>query len=114
MDNPVIQAPEVMSIALSLLVIVGSVIALGWLYSRLRLGTGGAADVIDVVASRGLGPKERIVLVRVGDKQLVVGVTANSMATLCTLETPVVPGRAEAGATGFAARLRAALPGDGK
>ena len=37
---------------------------------------GGANDVINVVATRALGPKERLMVVEVADQQLLVGMTA--------------------------------------
>lgn len=106
-----IETPDVLSVGLSMLVIVGSVIGLGWFYSRARLGTGGAGHVIDVVASRGLGAKERLILVEVGGKQLLVGVTAQSMTTLHAFDEPVAGAVVGAESSGFASRLKAALAG---
>lgn len=109
-----IETPEVLSVGLSMLVIVGTVLGLGWLYSRARLGTGGAGNVIDVVASRGLGTKERLLLIEVGGKQLLVGVTAQSMTTLHAFDEPVAAEIGEAESTGFASRLKAAVAGSAR
>ena len=115
MNNPVIEGPEILSLGLSMLIIIGAVVALGWLYSRMRFNGGGAANVINVIASRALGPKERLLLIEVGDQQLLVGMTASSVQTLHTFEQAVVAGRATANdaatAPGFADRLRAAVRG---
>ena len=114
MSNPVIETPEVLTIGLSMLIIVGTVLGLGWLYSRARLGTGGAGHMIDIVASRGIGAKERLMLIEVGDKQLLVGVTAQSMTTLHTFDEPLAAGKSVAELSGFAGRLKAALSGTGR
>ena len=115
MNNPVIEGPEILSLGLSMIIIIGAVVALGWLYSRMRFVGGGAANVINVIATRGLGPKERLLLIEVGDQQLLVGMTASSVQTLHTFEHPVVAGRTTAkgpdSALGFADRLRAAVKG---
>ena len=68
MSNPVIETPELLSVGLSMLIIIGSVVAFGWLYSRMRIGPGGAGNPIEIIASRGLGAKERLLLVQVGDQ----------------------------------------------
>lgn len=113
MNNPVIEGPDILSLGASMLIVIGTVVALGWLYSRLRFNGGGSGSVINIVASRGLGPKERLLLVEVGDKQLLVGMTAASVQTLHTFDRPVAAGEVTGEAPGFADRLRAAIRGAG-
>jgi flagellar protein FliO/FliZ len=110
-NNPVINGPDILSMGLSMLVVIGVVVALGWLYSRLRVTGGGSAGAINIVASRGLGPKERLLLVEVGGQQLLVGMTASCVQTLHTFDQPVVAEQAIADSSGFADRLRTALRG---
>lgn len=111
MSNPVIEGPEMLSIGISMLIVLGTVVAFGWLYSRLRISGGGASDMINIVASRGLGPKERLLLVQVGDQQLLVGMTATAVQTLHTFDQPVQKTTSITQAPGFADRLRTALQG---
>lgn len=114
MSNPAIEAPEILTMGLSMLIVVGAVVLLGWLYSRMRFTGGGPGNVINVVASRGLGPKERLLLVEVGDKQLLVGMTASNVQTLHTFDRPVVADQAIKESSGFADRLRSVVRGAGK
>ncbi len=114
MNNPVIDGGDILSLGASMLIVVAAVIALGWLYSRLRFSNGGSGDVINIVASRALGPKERLVLVEVADQQLLVGMTATQVQTLHTFDKPVVSAPAAEAAPGFADRLRMAVRGAGK
>lgn len=109
MSNPVIEGPEIFSMIMSMLIVVGAVVALGWLYSRLRFNSSAGGDVINILASRGLGPKERLLLVEVGDKQLLVGITASSVQTLHTFERPVVTASPVGDVPGFADRLRSVM-----
>ena len=111
MNNPVIEGPEILSLGISVLVIVGIVILLGWLYSRLRFNGGPGGNTINVVATRGLGPKERLLLVEEGDKQLLAGLTAASVQTLHTFDRPVVTEEPIREEQGFAERLRTAVKG---
>lgn len=114
MNNPVIDGADILSLGASMLIVVVAVIALGWLYSRFRFSGGASGDVINVVASRALGPKERLVLIEVADQQLLVGMTATQVRTLHTFDKRVVTAPASRDLPGFADRLRAAVRGASK
>ena len=114
MSNPVIDGPDILSLGLSMLIVVAAVIGLGWLYSRLRFNGGGSGGVIKIVASRALGPKERLLVVEVADQTLLVGMTATQVQTLHTFDEPVAAEQANETAGGFADRLRTALRGAGR
>jgi flagellar protein FliO/FliZ len=96
---------SVAHLSLSLLAIVALIVALSFAMKRLKMagprGRGGLA-VIDELA---LGPRDRIVLVRVGESQVLVGIGASGMVGLTPLETPIAVGPAS-GAAPFALRLR--------
>lgn len=104
---------ELLSLAASLLVVIGTIVVLGWLYSRSKLLGGAANDAINIVASRALGSKERLMVVEVGGKQMLVGMTATQVRTLHVFETPVVDAAVSVAtgsfAGGFAGRMKAAL-----
>ena len=69
-------------VTLALLAIVALIAGLAWLMKRMR-GFGNAGhDRIPVLGERALGPKERCVLLRVGGKDILVGVAAGSVNTL--------------------------------
>jgi flagellar protein FliO/FliZ len=61
-----------------------------WLLRRARPG-GGLRTARDcaILRSLALGPRERLLVVRVGARQLVVGVGANAVSLLCELDTPL-------------------------
>ncbi len=108
MGDPMIEGPSLLSLGASLVIVVGAVIVLGWLYSRLRFNSGGPDNLINVVGSRALGPKERLVLIEVGGQSLLVGITATQVRTLHTFEEPVAVAPASK-KSGFADRLRSAV-----
>jgi len=111
MTSPVISGPDIASLAMSLVVVVAAVVGLGWLYSRMRFSSGGAGDLINVVASRALGPKERLLLVQVDDQQLLVGITATQIRTLHSFDKPVAADVVSSDVPGFADRLKTAIRG---
>ncbi len=108
MGDPIIEGPDLLSLGGSLLIVIGAVILLGWLYSRLRFNSGGPDNLINIVGSRALGPKERIMLIEVGGQNLLVGMTATHVQTLHKFDEPVAVAP-EKKPSGFASRLRNAV-----
>lgn len=110
-DMPV-GLPELLSLGGSLLMVVAAVVVVGWLYSKSQGVRGTANDAISIVASQALGPKERILLIEVGGKQIVLGMTAQQVQTLHVFDDVVVARREQpAGNSAFADRLRSAIRG---
>jgi flagellar protein FliO/FliZ len=72
-----------LEMTLTLLVVIGFLAGLAWFAKRVRGGfsRGGGAR-IQVLGAQALGPKERAVLVRVGDTDILVGVAAGNVNTL--------------------------------
>jgi flagellar protein FliO/FliZ len=71
-----------LEVTLALLLVVGVIAGLAWLFKRMRgFGTAGQGR-IQVLGDRALGPKERCVLVRVGETDILIGVAANAVTTL--------------------------------
>lgn len=110
---PGIGGGDVLGMGVSMFIVIAVIVVLGWLYSRSRF-SGGSSDVINVVASRTLGPKERLLVVEVADQQLLVGMTATGVQTLHVLEKPVCLAEKATQPAGFANRLRSALEEIGK
>jgi flagellar protein FliO/FliZ len=97
---------SVAELCLSLVAIVALIVALSWAMKRLKMvgpkGRGGIA-VIDELA---LSPRERILLVRVGESQVLVGIGAGGMVGLTPLATPIAIAPAAEAPAPFADRLR--------
>jgi len=106
---PVVGGGDLLGMGLSMFIVVAVIVLLGWLYSRSRFVSGGASGVINIVASRALGPKERLLVVEVADQQLLVGMTATGVQTLHVFDAPVVVAEETLGGGGFSTRLKSAL-----
>jgi len=113
-STPGLGGGDLLNMGISMLVVVVIIVVLGWLYSRSRFVGGGSADAINVVATRALGPKERLLIVEVADQQLLVGMTATAVQTLHVFDKPVVLETKAAAPAGFANRLRSAVQELGK
>jgi flagellar protein FliO/FliZ len=73
----------------ALLFVVALILALAWLARRMPGVAGTSTPALRVVASLSLGPRERVVVVEVGDTQLLLGVGAAGTRALHTLTTPL-------------------------
>ena len=100
---------ELLGFVGSLIVVIASIVAFGWLYSRSKNLGGGNADAISVVANKALGTRERLLLVEVANKQMLVGMTSTNIQTLHVFDAPVVEAPAKAPTRDFASRMKTAL-----
>jgi flagellar protein FliO/FliZ len=76
-------APSIGTSLLSLLFVLGLIVALGWLYRRMpRRGGSRGGEQLRIRATLSLGMKERLVLVEAAGKNLLLGVTPTSVTCL--------------------------------
>lgn len=80
------------------------ILLLAWGLKRFQIGAGTGA--IRVVAAASLGARERILLVQVGETQLLVGVGSGGMRTLHVLDQPLSVTASAQSDSPFAQRLR--------
>lgn len=71
-----------LEITVTLLIVVGFLAALAWFAKRLRGGFKSSGARIQVLGTQALGPKERAVLVRVCETDILVGVGSGNVNTL--------------------------------
>jgi flagellar protein FliO/FliZ len=71
-----------LEVMLALLVVVAFIALLAWGAKRLRRFGSSSTGRIQVLAEQALGVKERCVLVRVGDTELLIGVAQGSVRPL--------------------------------
>lgn len=80
-----------------------------WVLKRFQPGLASAqTGSLRVLASLPLGVRERLLLVQVGEQQLLLGVTPSGISLLHTLET-MLPETTSNSATAFAGWLRTAM-----
>lgn len=99
---------------LGLLLVIGLIFLLAWLLRRVqRMGPSGG-QVIKLLASQSLGPRDRLVLVQVGAEQVLLGLSAGRITPLHVLKEPVHMPDTEPASTEFAQRLMELLGKDQK
>ena len=85
-------AGGLLRVTLALAVVLAAVFAAAWISRRLRGGAGAGSTGLAVLAQVSLGPRERAVLVRVGTRQVLVGVAHGCVRTLHVLDPAEMPG----------------------
>lgn len=99
------MSPALASFGVLLLVIVSIPVVL-WLVKRLsQLPQRGEHAALQVEASLPLGVRERIAVVKVGERHLVVGITAQTITMLAELDQ-ALPTPAPAASQGFDSLLK--------
>ena len=92
-------------LSLSLMAVVALILAISWALKRFRLTAPRGRGDLSVLDELAVGPRDRILLIRVGDSQVLVGVGAAGIVDLKPLVTPIgLIG--SAAAPQFADRLR--------
>ena len=73
-------------IALALLATIGLVLFLGYVAKRMQFGQTGSGREMSIVETLHLGSKERVFMLQVGAKRVLVGVTAQQITALGDVE----------------------------
>jgi flagellar protein FliO/FliZ len=76
-------------VTFALLIVLVAIFAVAWVARRMRGFNNRVGDALDVLADIPLGQKERAVLLKVGQKQILVGVAPGRVNTLHVLEEPL-------------------------
>ena len=93
-SGPNLGADYLIQFSVGLMVVLMAVVALAWLMRRLSRFQSSVGDSLQALGGISLGPRERIILVKVGDTQLLLGVAPGRVQTLHVLEHPL-PSSAE-------------------
>lgn len=92
--------------ALALALIVALLAGTAWLARKVSGGKGFGQGGMKVVGGVALGPRERIVLLEVGNEWLVIGIVPGQIRTLHRLEKGTIPDHAVATDKPFAQWLQ--------
>ena len=109
-------AGQLTQLVFGLLLVLGLIFFLAWLLRRVQqAGLAGKGQVIELIGSRALGPRDRLMLVQVGNEQILLGLSPGSITALHVLKEPVqVPSGTEKATPEFAQRLLELLGKDHK
>ncbi|WP_456255048.1 flagellar biosynthetic protein FliO [Pseudomonas iridis] len=109
-------AGQLTQLVFGLLLVLGLIYFLAWLLRRVQqAGPAGKGQVIELIGSRALGPRDRLMLVQVGNEQILLGLSPGTITALHVLKEPVeVPSTSEKATPEFAQHLLRILGKDQK
>ncbi|CAI8753876.1 MULTISPECIES: flagellar biosynthetic protein FliO [Pseudomonas] len=109
-------AGQLTQLVFGLLLVLGLIFFLAWLLRRVQqAGPAGKGQVIELIGSRALGPRDRLLLVQVGNEQILLGLSPGTITALHVLKEPVpVPSTSEKATPDFAQQLLKILGKDQK
>ena len=114
--GPLISEPvgagDFVQMFLGLLLVLGIIFGMAWFIRRMGSFQQMSHGALRILGGVSLGQRERIVLVQVGEQQLLIGLAPGQIRTLHVLtdKVSIKTGKPEA-AIGFAERLQSALQG---
>jgi flagellar protein FliO/FliZ len=112
--NPAPMAGNLLQVTLGLILVVIAIFAVAWVVRRYGSFHTTAKGALKVIGGLSMGARERVVLLQVGDKQLLLGVAPGRIQTLHVLDEPLPVDEAGPRVPGnhpFAQRLAAVLKG---
>lgn len=81
---------QLLQVTLGLAAVVACIYLVAWLIKRNRTLTGFSNDAIKTLAVLPLGLKEKVILIEIGGKQILLGVTPDSINTLASYDEPIM------------------------
>ena len=106
------MAASVVQMLVGLAIVIAALFGVLAMLRKLQGGRTHLIGGLKVIGATSVGPRERVVLVALGSKVLVLGVTpgrVNNLHTMDAAELPMPPEQAPAGPADFASRLRQLL-----
>ena len=101
-----ISSPYLLKLTGGLILVVVVIFALAWLVKKFNLAQQSHGGLIKIVAGVSIGTRDRIVLLQVGEEQILVGLTPGRIEKLHTLAEPLKPaGESPAASTSFAQKI---------
>ncbi|HAT1658233.1 flagellar biosynthetic protein FliO [Legionella pneumophila] len=100
---------ELIRIISGLLFVLFIIIFLSWIVKRMHKASITASKGLQTIASMVLGPKERVVLLKTGDRYLLVGVSSYSINLLCDFGNQLPEGFDADHKSSFADVLKSAI-----
>lgn len=86
-----IQFDYILQVILSLVLVVAVIVLLSFLLKKMNLQARTGSGAVRILSVIPLGAKDRLLLVAVGDEQLLLGSSPGNVQKLHTLEKPIDP-----------------------
>lgn len=106
-SNPSIPSSQdqLIQVSIALVLVLALIYAIAWFIKR-KQGVHGISNIpMKTIGVLPMGVKEKIILVEVGGKQILLGMTASNINTLATFDEPIVEEKQSSGVS-FSQKLK--------
>ena len=87
--SPGVSSGNLVQVTLGLLLVLALIVGIAWLLRRYGRLQSAASGSLKILGGLSIGPRERVVLLQVGDTQLLVGVAPGRVQMLHVLDEPL-------------------------
>lgn len=84
-----VSAEYIVKTAVGLIVVIAIIAGLAWLMRRMGKLGGVMAGQIKIVSSLSLGTREKLLVVKVGEEQFLIGATPSTISRIARLQHPI-------------------------
>ncbi|MDH3629982.1 MAG: flagellar biosynthetic protein FliO [Gammaproteobacteria bacterium] len=107
-DSPALEplsTPYLFKLTGGLLLVVMVIFVLAWLVRKFNLNQQSQNGLIKIIAGLSIGTRDRIVLLQIGEEQILVGLTPGRIEKLHTLSQPLDAPEGQLAPSSFAEKL---------
>ena len=107
-DSPVLEplsTPYLFKLTGGLLLVVVVILLFAWLVKKFNLNQQSHNGLIRIIAGLSIGTRDRIVLLQIGEEQILVGLTPGRIEKLHTLSQPLDAPEAQLASSSFAEKF---------
>ena len=107
-DTPALEPlsmPYLLKLTGGLLLVVVVILVFAWLVKKFNLNQQSQNGLIKIIAGLSIGTRDRIVLLQIGEEQILVGLTPGRIEKLHTLSQPLDAPEAQLASSSFAEKF---------
>jgi flagellar protein FliO/FliZ len=108
LDSPALEplsTPYLFKLTGGLLLVVMVIFVLAWLVRKFNLNQQSQNGLIKIIAGLSIGTRDRIVLLQIGEEQILVGLTPGRIEKLHTLSQPLDAPEGQLASSSFAEKF---------
>ena len=100
---------DIFQVIAPLLMVIVLIFALAWLVKKMNTSIPAMGKDIEILSTTSLSGQSRLCLVRVAEKDMLIGITASNITLLQTFDEPVVQSRPKENPVEFAEQFKKLL-----
>ena len=108
LDSPALEplsTPYLFKLTGGLLLVVVVILVFAWLVKKFNLNQQSQNGLIKIIAGLSIGTRDRIVLLQIGEEQILVGLTPGRIEKLHTLSQPLDAPEGQLASSSFAEKF---------